>query len=93
MSMSGAEVVIIRYAARSSRMRRRKAAGGSPATDLIIRSKWNREKCSRSASSSPVASWSSSTSARVSTKLTNVSRAIVIVAMSSIVLGASRAAA
>jgi hypothetical protein len=80
MSMRGADVVIIRYAARSRRMRRRKAAGGSPATDLIIRSKWNREKCSRNASSSPVASWSSSTSARVSTKPTKVSRATVIVA-------------
>ena len=53
MSMSGAVVVIMRYAARSSRMRRRNALGGSPATDLIIRSKWYREKCSRGASSSP----------------------------------------
>ena len=84
---------IIRYAARSSRMRRRKAAGGSPATALIIRSKWNREKCSRSASSSPVASWSSSTSARVSTKLTNVSRAIVMVAAMRPWSWAARAAA
>ena len=53
MSSSGAVVVIIRYAARSSSSRRRKACGGSPATDLIIRSKWNREKWSRAAHSSP----------------------------------------
>ncbi len=39
-SISGARLVIIRYAARSSRMRRRKVRGGSPATELIIRSKW-----------------------------------------------------
>ena len=60
MSISGAFVVIIRYAARSSRMRRRSACGGSPPTDLMIRSKWKREKWCRAAQSSPLASWSSS---------------------------------
>jgi hypothetical protein len=39
-SISGAVDVTIRYAARSSRIRRRKAWGGSPANELIIRSKW-----------------------------------------------------
>jgi hypothetical protein len=40
MSTSGARVVIRRYDARSSRIRRRKADGGSPAAARIIRSKW-----------------------------------------------------
>jgi hypothetical protein len=47
MSSKGVVLVTVRYAARSSRIRRREACGGSPATDRIIRSKWNREKCSR----------------------------------------------
>ena len=53
MSISGAVVVTMRYAARSSRIRRRNACGGSPATLRIIRSKWNREKWNRAAHSSP----------------------------------------
>src|SRR5438132_1278030 len=66
-------VEINRYAARSSRMRRRSAAGGSPAAAETSRSKWKRETCSRAASASPDASRSSSVSARTSTKRAKVS--------------------
>ena len=80
MSISGAVVVTIRYAARSSRIRRRNACGGSPATLRIIRSKWNREKWNLAAHSSPgrvAAPVSSSTSDRWSTKSAKVSVAMV----------------
>ncbi len=66
-SINGADVVTIRYAARSSRIRRRNVCGGSPATELIIRSKWNREKwnlLARSSPDAPAPSGSSSASAR-----------------------------
>ena len=64
-------------------MRRRRAAGGSPAAAETSRSKWKRERCRLAASASPDVSWSSSESARISTKRAKVS-VLVVVLMPSI---------
>ena len=78
-SINGADVVTMRYAARSRRIRRRNVCGGSPATEAIIRSKWNREKWNLRARSSPDAvTWSSSASVRWSTKSAKTSVAVLM---------------
>src|SRR3954464_13531074 len=73
-------VVMSWYAARSSRMRRRNAAGGSPAAAETSRSQWNRDRCTLDASASPLASWSSIVSARTATNRAKVSAAVEVMA-------------
>jgi len=71
MSSSVASVVVIRYAARSSRIRVRNRVGDSPAIAAITRSKWNRDRCAAAAISSARAGIASRSTASRSTKATN----------------------
>src|SRR6476469_5887681 len=61
-------------------MRRRNAAGGSPAAAETSRSQWNRDRCTLDASASPSVSWSSIVSARTATNRAKVSAAVEVMA-------------